>query len=76
MAFLKNDKKVTNAWAFYDWANSVYNLVITTVIFPMFYLAVTAGQLPQDRVNFFGFTPINSELYGYVLSASFLIVVC
>jgi UMF1 family MFS transporter len=75
MAFLKNDKKVTNAWAFYDWANSVYNLVITTVIFPMFYLAVTSGKMPQDRVNFFGFTPINSELYAYVLSASFLIVV-
>lgn len=72
---LKNDKKITTAWAFYDWANSVYNLVITTVIFPMFYLAVTAGQMPQDRVSFFGFKPINSELYSYVLSASFLIVV-
>ncbi len=75
MAFLKNDKKITTAWAFYDWANSVYNLVITTVIFPMFYIAVTAGQMPQDRVSFFGFKPINSELYSYVLSASFLIVV-
>ena len=75
MAFLKNDKKVTTAWAFYDWANSVYNLVITTVIFPMFYLAATAGQMVQDRVKFFGFKPINSELYGYVLSASFLVVV-
>lgn len=75
MTFLKNDKKVTNAWAFYDWANSVYNLVITAVIFPMFYLGVTAGQLPQNRVSFFGFHPINSELYGYVFSASFLVVV-
>jgi UMF1 family MFS transporter len=23
-------KKVINAWAMYDWANSAYNLVITT----------------------------------------------
>ncbi len=75
MQLQKNDKKVTRAWAFYDWANSVYNLVITTAIFPTFYLAKTNGLLPEDRVNFFGFQPINSELYGYVFSASFLLVV-
>ena len=27
-------KKVINGWAMYDWANSVYNLVITTTFFP------------------------------------------
>ena len=75
MQFKKNDKKVTRAWAFYDWANSVYNLVITTAIFPMFYLAKTSDLLPDDRVNFLGYQPINSELYGYVFSASFLLVV-
>ena len=34
-------KKVVNAWAMYDWANSVYNLVITTTFFPIYFIAVT-----------------------------------
>ena len=34
-------KKVVNGWAMYDWANSVYNLVITSTIFPAYYEAVT-----------------------------------
>ena len=34
---LKNNKKVQKAWTFYDWANSVYPLVITTAIFPIFF---------------------------------------
>ena len=34
-------KKVVNGWAMYDWANSVYNLVITSTIFPAYYEAIT-----------------------------------
>ena len=37
-------KKVINGWAMYDWANSVYNLVITTTFFPAYYAAVTGTQ--------------------------------
>ena len=33
----KGDKKLLNAWAFYDWANSVYTLTIASAIFPIFY---------------------------------------
>lgn len=33
----KDQPKVLNAWAMYDWANSVYNLVITSTIFPLYY---------------------------------------
>jgi UMF1 family MFS transporter len=73
--FQKNDKHVMHAWAFYDWANSVYNLVINAAIFPIFYLKRTSGLMREDRVNFFGFHPINSELYSYVFSVSFLAVV-
>ena len=29
-------KKVINGWAMYDWSNSVYNLVITSTIFPAY----------------------------------------
>ena len=47
--FIKGDKKVLKAWAFYDWANSVYPLVISTAIFPIFY-----GELfvESDYINF------------------------
>lgn len=36
----KGNKKLLNAWAFYDWANSVYSLVISSAIFPLFYGAL------------------------------------
>ncbi len=65
------DKKLINAWAFYDWANSVYSLVISTAIFPMYYDSITESKI----VYFLG---INWEhpnsLYTYALSFSFLIV--
>ncbi|MDG1332749.1 MAG: MFS transporter [Crocinitomicaceae bacterium] len=33
----KGNKKIINGWVFYDWANSVYNLVISSAIFPIFF---------------------------------------
>lgn len=33
----KGHKKLLNAWAFYDWANSVYSLTIVSAVFPIFY---------------------------------------
>jgi len=67
----RGDKKLINAWAFYDWANSVYSLVISTAVFPIYYGAVTDSF---DTVPFLGtiFNPIT--LYDYALSFSFLIV--
>ena len=46
----KGSKKLLNAWAFYDWANSVYSLVIASAIFPIFYQALfkTAGVTSVD----------------------------
>lgn len=74
----KNDPKTIRAWAFYDWANSAYPLVITTAIFPIFYQAMTSKVLPDgstfDQVRFFNFELINTELYSYVFSFSFLVV--
>ena len=40
----KGSKKLINAWAFYDWANSVYSLVITTAVFPLYYAALLGKQ--------------------------------
>lgn len=68
----KGDKKLINAWAFYDWANSVYSLVIATAVFPIYYDAVTSNN--KGIVRFLGTDFNNSTLLSYSLSFSFLIV--
>lgn len=77
----KGNKKIINAWAFYDWANSVYPLVVSTSIFPIFYETVTGkgpigiGTGPNnDIVTFWGIELTNSALYSFVVAASFLVV--
>jgi len=67
----KGDKKLINGWAFYDWANSVYSLVISTTVFPMYYEAVTNEG---GNVQFLGTHWHNTTLYSYALGLSFLIV--
>lgn len=69
-----NDPKIIRAWCMYDWANSVYSLVITSAIFPVYYQAVTTSKEGNDVVNFFGYPMVNSVLYSYALSLSFLLV--
>jgi UMF1 family MFS transporter len=56
----------------YDWANSVYNLVITSTMFPAYYEAVTSSN--NNEVKLFGRTFINTSLYNYALGVAFLIV--
>jgi UMF1 family MFS transporter len=68
----KGDKRLINAWAFYDWANSVYSLVIATAIFPIYYDAVTSDN--NGNVRFLSMDFNNSTLLSYSLSISFLIV--
>jgi MFS transporter, UMF1 family len=76
----KDDRKIINAWAFYDWANSAYPLVITTSIFPLFFQSRTneISRIVDGHevfyVDFFGREFINTEIYSYVFSFSFLIV--
>lgn len=65
------DKKLINGWAFYDWANSVYSLVISTAVFPLYYSGVTEGKI----VSFLGMDWEHPDsLYSYALSFSFLVV--
>ncbi|WP_233899008.1 MFS transporter [Tenacibaculum piscium] len=69
--YKRGDKKLINAWAFYDWANSVYSLVISTAVFPLYYSAVTKGK----TVRFLGMDWEHPDsLYSYALSFSFLVV--
>lgn len=82
----KGDKKIIRGWVFYDWANSVYNLVISSAIFPIFYDSITTEHyltkkgletLPDGHtvmVDFFGTQLSSTVLMSFVLSASFIVV--
>lgn len=67
-----NNKRITNAWCMYDWANSVYSLTITTAVFPIYYEAVTTKDDGSTLVDFLGMQFPNTVLYSYALSFSFL----
>jgi UMF1 family MFS transporter len=73
----KGDPKLIRAWTFYDWANSVYPLVISSAIFPIFYEVKTTfmkGGKIIDDVNILGIQFKNTEFYSYVVAISYLIV--
>ncbi|MDG1014146.1 MAG: MFS transporter [Flavobacteriaceae bacterium] len=73
--FKKGSKKLTNAWAFYDWANSVYPLVISTAVFPIYYSSITSSFANSNGdISFLGVMWNPTSLYDYTLSLSFLIV--
>jgi UMF1 family MFS transporter len=64
----------------YDWANSAYNLVITSTIFPAYYEAITSQrnettqEIINDKVSFFGLHIKNSSLFDYSIAAAYLII--
>lgn len=87
---IKNNPKITKAWALYDWANSVYSLVITSTIFPIYYSILTTAsektefveatgkwiKVPvRHMITIFGKEYQPDAIYGYSLTISFLIVV-
>ena len=73
--FKKGSPKLIKAWAFYDWANSVYPLVISTAIFPIYYSSMSSTFANSDGdISFLGMFWNPTTLYDYTLSISFLIV--
>lgn len=64
------------AWAMYDWGNSAYNLVITSTIFPAYYIAITTNEqaAQPDQVTFFGMEITNTVLQNYTLSIAYFII--
>jgi UMF1 family MFS transporter len=68
----KGSKKLLNAWAFYDWANSVYPLVISSAIFPIFYESLFSDR--DHYITVFGMSLKNSALISFVTAAAFLVV--
>lgn len=75
---VSSSKPVQRAWAMYDWANSAYNLVITSTIFPAYYNAVTTikkdGIIIDDTVLFLGMRIKNSTLFDYSIAAAYLVI--
>lgn len=71
----KNDKKTIRAWAMFDWANSAYNLVITSTIFPAYYATITLTKEHGDKVMFFGHSFVNTALSDYALAVAYMIMV-
>ena len=67
----KGNKKLINAWAFYDWANSVYPLVISSTIFPIYYSAISDEI---SYVDFLGYQFKNTALISFVTAIAFLVV--
>ena len=68
----KGSKKLLNAWAFYDWANSVYTLTIASSIFPIFYSALFLSEI--KTVYAFGFEFKSTALITFVTAFTFLVV--
>ncbi|MES2485310.1 MAG: MFS transporter, partial [Bacteroidota bacterium] len=67
----KGSKKLLNAWAFYDWANSVYSLVIASAVFPIFYDEL----FPKgSQIGIFGTTVKSTALMSFVMAFAFLLV--
>ncbi len=90
MSEIKNNPRIMRAWAYYDWANSVYSLVITSTIFPIYYSILTTASEKSEYVQetgqwikvpvrhvitIFGRDYQPDAIYGYSLTISFLIVV-
>lgn len=68
----KGSKKLLNVWAFYDWANSVYTLVIISAIFPIFYASLFSKSSPDVIV--FGLTLTNTALITFITAFAFLVI--
>lgn len=72
----KNNKKTIWAWCMFDWANQSYNLVITSTIFPAYYVYYTTfHNSNRDIVSFFGYKFVNTVLQTYILGSAYLLIV-
>jgi UMF1 family MFS transporter len=67
----KGDKKLLRAWASYDWANSVYFLVVISTIFPLYY-GYICGE--ETHLVVFGKSFKNTALISYVTALAFLVI--
>ncbi len=67
----KGNSKLINAWASYDWANSVYPLVISSTVFPIYYSTISDDI---STIEFFGYNFKNTALISFVTAMAFVVV--
>lgn len=70
---IRGNRKIIFAWTIFDWANSAFQLSITSAILPAYYAAAARGDA-QGYVSFFGYDVLNTSLYAWAVSAAFLVV--
>ncbi|MES2588185.1 MAG: MFS transporter [Bacteroidota bacterium] len=78
----KGNKKIIRGWVMYDWANSVYNLVISSAIFPIFYDTITKNYFKAQyfhtsieeakKLELPENIPVTVNFFGFELSSSVL----
>ncbi|MEY4833901.1 MAG: hypothetical protein RI980_16 [Bacteroidota bacterium] len=68
----KGNSKLLNAWAFYDWANSVYSLVISSSIFPLYFGFLFTKEHPN--IEIFGTDIKATSLVFFTTAFAFLTV--
>ena len=64
-----NNKKIINGWAFFDWANSAYALVISTAVFPPYFSSIT-----PDNIVIFNYSINCQSLYSYSVALAFILI--
>lgn len=64
-----NNRRTINGWAFYDWANSAYYLVISTAVFPIYYLSIA-----PPNISILGSNLTNTSLYSYAVSTAYILI--
>lgn len=65
----KNDPRILNGWALFDWANSAFALVISVAVFPGYFETVVA-----DQVRILGWEISSSSLLTFTISLSYLLI--
>jgi UMF1 family MFS transporter len=68
----KGNSKLLNAWAFYDWANSVYSLVISSSIFPLYFGFLFTKENPN--IELVGTSIKATSLVFFITAFAFLTV--
>ena len=64
-----NDPRTLNGWALFDWANSAFALVITTAIFPPYFVGVI-----EDRFTVAGIEFEDSAWLSWTITFSYLVI--
>ncbi len=63
------NKRAELGWVMFDWANSAYSLVISTAIFPIYFVTRTSAEIP-----ILGYNISNSSLYAFAVAFAYTLI--